>query len=236
MKKIKIFVGDVKRMKANKMIAGYEFNYLEEKLYSAVIGDILDDLGFRNQTLGAAFRLIDPTLKVSGRSFTGQATKVFNVPAEPYKLQMEAIDSVSTDEVFVVSTGDPEGAAFWGELLATACRARGGRGAIVDGMNRDTAKILEMKFPLVSRGQVPTDSKGRLNLISYQQPIEIDGVRINPGDYVFADIDGIVFVPQAVEEEVIIKALEKVDGENVVRNALQDGMLCTEAFKTFGIL
>lgn len=217
-------------------IAGYDFDFLEQKLYSAVIGDILDDLGYRNQTFGAGLRLIDPSLKISGRSFTAQATKVFSIPAEPYKLQMEAIDAVSTGEVFVVSTGAPDEAAFWGELISTACRARGGRGAIVDGMNRDTAKILEMKFPLAARGQVPTDSKGRVNLIYYQQPIEIDGVRIHPGDYVFADIDGIVFVPQAVEEEVIKKSLEKVEGENVVRKALQDGMLCTEAFKTFGIL
>ncbi|MBP1964949.1 RraA family protein [Paenibacillus aceris] len=219
-----------------KTIAGYDFDYLEQKLYTAVIGDILDDLGYRNQTLGAGVRMVDPKLKISGRVFTAQATKVFSVPAEPYKLQMEAIDSVSPGEVFVVSTGAPDEAAFWGELLATACRARGGRGAIVDGLNRDTSKILEMQFPLASRGQVPTDSKGRVDLIFYQKPIEIDGVRINPGDYVFADIDGIVFVPQAVEEEVIQKSLEKVEGENVVRKALQDGMLCTEAFKTFGIL
>lgn len=196
----------------------------------------MDDLGYRNQTLGAGFKLLDSKLKISGRTFTAQATKVFSVPAEPYKLQMKAIDSVSEGEVFVVSTGAPDAAAFWGELIATACRARGGRGAVVDGLNRDTSKILEMKFPLASKGQVPTDSKGRLNLIYYQQPIEIDGVRIHPGDYVFADIDGIVFIPQVVEDEVIKKSLEKVEGENLVREALQKGMLCTEAFKTFGIL
>ncbi|MCL6456886.1 MAG: RraA family protein [Gorillibacterium sp.] len=217
-------------------IAGYSFDYLEQKLYSAVIADILDELGYRHQTFGAGLRLVDPQLKLSGRAFTAQAMKVFNVPAEPYKLQMEAIDAVSSEEVFVVSTGAPDEAAFWGELLSTACRARGGRGAIIDGLNRDTAKITEMKFPIASRGQVPTDSKGRVDLISYQCPIEIDGVRIHPGDYVFADIDGIVFVPQAVEEETIRKALDKVAGENLVRQALQDGMLCTEAFRTFGIL
>ncbi|MBC8078972.1 MAG: RraA family protein [Gorillibacterium sp.] len=224
------------RMTAVRTIAGYEMLYLEQKLYSAVIADILDDLGLLRQTLCAGLRMIDPFIKLSGRVFTAQATKVFNVPSEPYKLQMEAIDAVKEDEVFVVSTGAPNEAAFWGELLSTACRARGGRGAIIDGLNRDTQKILEMKFPLAARGQVPTDSKGRVDLISYQQPIEIDGVRIYPGDYVFGDMDGIVFVPQAVEEEVIRKSLEKFEGENLVRKALQDGMLCTEAFRTFGIL
>jgi len=217
-------------------IAGFDFEYLEQKLYASVIADILDDLGYRQQTLGAGLRLVDPQLKLSGRAFTAQATKVFNIPDEPYKLQMEAIDAVKPGEVFVVSTGAPDEAAFWGELLATACRARGGRGAIVDGLNRDTSRITEMKFPLASRGQVPTDSKGRVDLMFYQRSIEIDGVRIQPGDYVFADIDGIVCVPQAIEDRVIKLALEKVEGENLVRKALQDGMLCTEAFRTFGIL
>lgn len=221
---------------SKQLIAGYDVDFLEQKLYSAVIADILDDLGFRNRTFGAGIKLIDTKLKLSGRVFTAQATKVFNIPEQPYKLQMEAIDSVKPGEVFVVSTGAPDEAAFWGELLGTACRARGGRGAIVDGLSRDTAKLLEMKFPLASRGHVPTDSKGRVDLIFYQRPIEIDGVRINPGDYVFADVDGIVIVPQEVEAEVIRLSLEKVEGENLVRKALQDGMLCTEAFNKFGIL
>jgi len=217
-------------------ISGFSFDELEQKLYSAVLADILDDMGYRNQAFGPGLKLIDPTLKLSGRAFTAQATKVFQIPDQPYKLQMEAIDAVGAGEVFVVSTGAPDEAAFWGELLATACRARGGRGAIVDGLNRDTAMLLNMRFPLVSRGQVPTDSKGRVDLIRYRQPIVIEGVRIHPGDYIFADRDGIVVVPQAAESETIAKAMKKAEEENVVRQALQDGMLCTEAFHRFGIL
>lgn len=217
-------------------VAGYGLDDLERLLYAAVIADVLDDLGYRNQTLGPGIKLVDPSLKLSGRAFTAQATKVFSIPAEPYKLQIEAIDSVGSGEVFVVATGAPNEAAFWGELLSTACRARGGRGAVVDGLGRDTMRIKEMKFPLASRGQVPTDSKGRVDLIAYRIPIEIDGVRIHPGDYMFADADGIVFVPQEVEEEAIRLALAKAQGENTVRRALQEGMLCAEAFRTYGVL
>ncbi|WP_336790306.1 RraA family protein [Paenibacillus sp. MMO-177] len=217
-------------------IAGLSFDYLEQKLYSAVLSDVLDELGYRYQTFGKGIRLIDPGKKVSGRGFTAQAAITYEIPAAPYQKQMEAIDSIAKGEVFVVTTGAPDEAAFWGELLATACRARGGRGAIVDGLNRDTTKLLEMGFPIASRGQVPTDSKGRVNLIAFQQTIEIDGVKIEPGDYIFADIDGIVVVPRRMEEQVIQLAIEKVEGENKVRTALQEGMLCTEAFRTFGIL
>ncbi|HZG78597.1 MAG TPA: RraA family protein [Paenibacillus sp.] len=219
-----------------KQPAGIGFDELTGRLYSAVLADVLDDLGYRKQTFGPGMKLVDPSARLCGRAFTAQAMPVFDTPKEPYKLQMEAIDAVREGEVFVVSAGSLGVAAFWGELLSTACRARGGRGAIVDGLGRDTSRIVSMGFPLVSRGQVPTDSKGRLDLKAYRQPIEIDGVRIEPGDIVFADVDGVVVVPQAVEEEAIAKSLEKAEGENVVRKALQEGMLCTEAFRTFGIL
>lgn len=218
------------------MIAGYSYEQLEDSLYSAVISDILDDLGYREQTMDPALRPLSLTGSISGRAFTVQAMEVDRIPEQPYRLQMEAVDSMKPGDLFTVSAQHTAGAAFWGELLSIACRARGGRGAIVDGLNRDSAKIMEMGFPVFSRGQRPTDSKGRLDVVSYQVPLHIGGVWVQPGDFIFGDVDGLVVVPQAIEEETIRKAMEKVEGENQVRQALQDGMLCTEAFRTFGIL
>lgn len=217
-------------------MADYPFDYLEQRLYSSVIADILDELGFRKQTIGPGVQLLDPELKISGRVFTAQAIQVFDLPTEPYRMQMEAIDAMLPGEVFVAATDVSGAAALWGELVSTACRARGGRGAVLDGLNRDSSTVKEMKFPVASRGRVPTDSKGRVEFISYREVIVIDDVRILPGDYVFADMDGIVFIPQAVESEAVRLALEKVAGENAVRKALREGMLCAEAFRTFGIL
>jgi 4-hydroxy-4-methyl-2-oxoglutarate aldolase len=183
--------------------AGYSFEHLESTLYSAVISDILDDFGYNHQTVDPKIVPLNLGIKLFGRAFTVLAAKVFEIPKEPYKLQMEAVDSMKPGEIFAVYTGSVDSAAFWGELLSTACRARGGRGALVDGLSRDT---------------------------------EIGGVTVHPGDLIFGDRDGVVIIPQAIETEVIEKSLEKVSGENLVRKALQDGMLCTEAFKTFGIL
>ena len=217
-------------------IHNYSYEELKVKLYSAVISDVLDDLGYRNQTLDTGFYPLTEDMVLLGRSFTVIAAKVFDVPAEPYKLQMKAVDSIQPGEVFVVTTGEDDSSAFWGELLSTACRARGGQGALVNGLSRDTKKIKEMNFPVFTKGNKPTDSKGRIDVTHYQVPVEISGVRILPGDIIFGDVDGVVIIPQAVEQEAIEKAIEKVSGENLVRDALQDGMLCTEAFKTFGIL
>jgi 4-hydroxy-4-methyl-2-oxoglutarate aldolase len=223
-------------MSQTQTVAGFTWEQLETRLYSAVISDILDDLGYRHQTVACGIRALDPGLKLIGRAFTVLAAEVYEIPKEPYKLQMEAVDSMKPGEIFVVHTGAPNHAAFWGELLSVACRARGGRGALVDGLNRDSANILELGFPVYSRGQQPTDSKGRIDVINYQVAIEIGGVVIQPGELIFGDMDGIVVVPKAIEEETIRKAIEKAEGENTVRKALQEGMLCTEAFKTFGIL
>lgn len=217
-------------------IHGHSYEQLKSNLYSAVISDVLDELGYRNQTLDTGFYPLTEDMVLLGRAFTAIATKVFDIPIEPYKLQMEAVDSIKPGEVFVVTTGEDDSSAFWGELLSTACRARGGQGALVNGLSRDTRKIKGMNFPLFTKGKKPTDSKGRIDVTRYQIPIEISGVRIHPGDIICGDIDGVVIIPQAVEKEAIENALEKVSGENLVRKALQDGMLCTEAFKTFGIL
>lgn len=213
-----------------------DWKELRKLLYSAVLSDVLDDLGWRRQTLDPGLVPLDSGLVLMGRAFTAIAAEVSDIPAEPYKLQMEAVDAIGPEEVFVVQTGGSDKAAFWGELLSTACRARGGTGAVVDGLCRDTRRIREMGFPVYARGTRPADSKGRLDVIAYQVPVEIGGVRIEPGDILFGDSDGITVVPRQAERQAIELALAKATGENGVRAALQNGMLCSEAFRTFGIL
>lgn len=220
----------------NFKLCGYSLEELKARLYSAVISDILDELGYRNQTLDPGIRPLDESMVLMGRAFTAVAVEVDDIPPEPYKMQMEAVDSLKEGEVFVVTTKGSESSAFWGELLSTACRARGGTGALVDGLSRDSRKIKEMQFPLFTRGHRPTDSKGRLDVVCYREQLEISGVRIESGDLIFGDVDGVVVIPAKIEAEVVSKSLEKVSGENKVRQALQEGMLCAEAFKTFGIL
>ena len=97
-------------------------------------------------------------------------------------------------------------------------------GAIIDGAVRDTAKMTAMGFPIWARGTCLYDSKDRNRVIDVDVPVEIDGVQFSPGDLVFADADGIVVVPQAVEAEAINAAWDKVNAENVVREGIAGGM------------
>jgi 4-hydroxy-4-methyl-2-oxoglutarate aldolase len=216
------------------MINSSQFNMLSEQLHSAVISDILDDLGYRDQVLDPGIRPLLSTILV-GRAFPVLAADVYEIPDEPYKLQLEALDSIQENDIFIVQTGSVR-AAFWGELISSSTRARGGRGAIIDGLSRDTKQIIEMQFPVFSRGYYPVDSKGRIDVIQYNVPIECGGVQVFPGDLIFGDVDGVVIVPQKIEDEAIRLSLEKVRDENTVREALNGGMKASEAYNKFGVL
>jgi 4-hydroxy-4-methyl-2-oxoglutarate aldolase len=206
------------------------------ELYSSVLSDILDDLGHRQQVIRPEVRAVYPGARLAGRAATMLSVAVSELPAEPYKLLMELLDSIEPGEVVVAAVQGSTQAAVWGELLSTHTRARGGRGVVIDGLTRDAWGIAEMKFPVFATGVSPADSKGRLEVIAIRQPILVGGVAVTPGDLALADEDGVVVVPQAIEEEVINRAFEKVAGENTIRDILARGASIKQVFEEHGIL
>lgn len=204
------------------------------RLYTAVVADVLDRLGLRQQVLRPELRPLFPQARAAGFALTVQTVPARETaPAEPYKGELAAVDALRDGDVLVVSSCEW---SFWGELLTTAARYRGCRGVIIDGHTRDTQAISEMKFPVFCRGVHPADSLGRLDVTAHNVPITCGGVLVIPGDLVLADHDGIVIVPLARAEETLRLAEEKVSGENLVRKALAEGMSVTEAFRQYGIL
>jgi regulator of RNase E activity RraA len=163
------------------------------------------------------------------------ASRVFEVPDEPYKVTIEALDSLKPDDVPVIVTGDSS-AAVWGELLSTATRARGARGTIIEGCARDTRQLLVMDFPLFCTGTSPTDSKGRSEITEYDRQVCCGDATIKPGDIVFADLDGIVAIPKEIETEALERAYKKVSRENGVRRDLAKGVLLGETWRKHGVL
>jgi regulator of RNase E activity RraA len=205
-------------------------------LYSAVLADVLDALGHRSSALPRDLRPLRPEWRIFGRAATLSCVTVAAEPQHPYAIEMECIDNLEPGDVLVATTNGDRGSALWGELLSTASRAHGAVGVVTDGLTRDAAKILEMNFPVFATGFCPLDSKGRLDGISHGQPIRIGECVIRPGDYVFGDIDGIVVVPAELAEKALPKALEKVRGENKVRDELAKGRSVREVFAEYGIL
>jgi regulator of RNase E activity RraA len=164
------------------------------------------------------------------------AIEVTELPSEPYKLLMDLLDSLRPGEVVVGAVQGQPGGALWGELLSTHTRARGGRGVVLDGMSRDSWGIVDMKFPVFATGLSPADSKGRLEVVAIRGTIPVAGVSVADGDLVLADDDGCVVVPAVVEQDVVARALEKVSGENEMREILARGASIRDVFKEYGIL
>ena len=207
-----------------------------ESLYSAVIADVLDTLDHRHQCLGTGIRALTSTDRVCGRVFTARAVEVDRVPPDPYRLEMEAIDTMRAGDVLVVDAGHHRASAFWGELLTTACLAKGVRGIVMSACARDLWKLDELDFPVFGIGTTPADSKGRLDVVEIAQPIRLDGVSISTGDWLHGDRDGVVIIPEEILDETLRRAREKVSGENIVRDELASGVPVAQVFRRHGIL
>jgi len=201
-----------------------------------VLADILDEAGHRQQVMRPEVRPLYPGAKVAGRAATMLAVEVSELPAQPYHLLMEMLDGLRQGEVIVAAVQAQVRAALWGELLSTHTRAKGGRGVVIDGLSRDSWGIEEMKFPVFATGLSPADSKGRLEVISIRGTIPVGGVSVADGDLIVADSDGCVVVPAAIEDDIIAKAMEKVSGEDKMRDVLRKGASIREVFKDYGIL
>ena len=214
------------------------FIELRRRLYSAVLSDVLDEFGFLHQAMTPRIRPLDDDLVLVGLARTGLFREVSQAtPGEnPYELEIRIIDDLNPDEIVVFGCGGSERIAPWGELLTTAARARGAVGAVTDGFVRDVRAIRGMKFPVFHGGIAPLDSKGRGKVVEIDTPIECAGVRIESGDLVFGDVDGVVVVPRKVEEAVLARALEKVSSENITRDELRSGAKLKDVFDRYGVL
>lgn len=207
------------------------------RLRSALASDCLDRCGVRNNAMASRLRPVFPGARLAGYAFTVEVVPVDSVPedeAEWYRGELHAVDSLRDGDVLVVSRC-PDG-PFFGELLATAARRRGARGAVIDAATRDTAQIARMGFATFASSVNPLDSLGRMDVTAVNIPVLCGDVRVEARDLVLADDDGVVVVPRALAEEVAVLAEEKAAGEDVMREALEAGMGLWEAFHTYGVI
>ena len=212
------------------------FAHIESTLYTAVLADSLDELGYDHQALRENVRPMTTAHCFAGLARTISCVDMYHVPEDPYGLEIESLDSILPGEVVVVGTAESKRNAPWGELLSAAARARGARGAVIDGLIRDIKKIEALGFPVFAAGIKPVDSKGRGMVIDYNRPIECGGVRVCPLDLVFADDDGVVVVPAEVVPDAVRLAAEKVSRENHTRAELLEGAYLRDVYAKYGVL
>ncbi len=211
------------------------FRLIKENLYTPVVGDILDELGMYHQFLPQEVQPLKDNMKIVGYAVPILMIDVYGPQKKPFGYLTEALDDLKKNEVYIASGGEMR-CAYWGELLTATAKKRGAVGAVINGWHRDTPQVLEQNWPVFSRGNYAQDSSVRTQVQDYRCCIEIGNVKVNPGDLVFGDIDGVLIIPKDCIDTVIDKALEKVKGEKIVRKAIENGMSATKAFETFGIL
>ena len=212
------------------------YDAILERCYTAVLMDVMDAMGAREQSLDPGVRPLDPGMRMWGEAVTMLLEAVDEPPAHPFQLEMEVLDDLRPGQVIVAQCDAPRLSAFWGGLLSNAAVGRGGAGVVTDGGARDYAEIVSLRFPVFCRGLTPYDSQGRMDGTARDVAITCAGVRVAAGDLVFGDADGVVVVPAAMAGEVLRRAGEKVRGEDAVRQELLRGASVVETFRKYGIL
>ncbi len=212
--------------------------WIRANLYVPVVCDVLDGLGYRSQAMHQRLRPLDPdNCVIVGRARTVRWMETdYVVEEDPYGPEIDAVDALRPGDVMVHSTDYSGNVAPWGELMTTAAMARGAVGCICDALIRDCVRIRKMGFPVFYQGIRPLDSMGRARVMAYDVPVRCGEVLVRPGDLVFADFDGIVVVPQEVEEEALRRAAEKVSKESSTRAELLQGKLLREVYEKYRVL
>ena len=216
-----------------------------EELYVAVVGDIMDKMGYRDQFLPPQIAPLREDMTLVGRVMTvleadcyekdghqSQANPILN---QPFGLMLQALDDLKPGEVYFC-TGPTQPYAMWGELMTTRAMKLGAAGVVLNNYTRDSRSVLTMGFPVFGYGSYAKDQSVRGKVIDYRCPVECNGVLINDGDLIFGDIDGVCTVPIDIAEEVLIKALDKARGEKAVMVAIQGGQSAQSAFDEYGIM
>ena len=218
------------------------FTLLKTKLFPAVVGDVLDKMGYLHQFLPADIEPLDDDMVLAGRAMPVLEADIYDtegnnnpLAGKPFGLMLEALDSLEPGDIYIAAGGSLKYAMF-GELMSTRAKILGANGALVNGYIRDTKGIKALGFPAFGRGKYAQDQGPRGQVIDYNVTVEIAGIRIEPGALLFGDCEGVLVIPKAVEEEAIAKSLEKAAMENTVEDAIKGGMSTVEAFKTYGVM
>lgn len=220
------------------------FRLLREKLYTSVVGDIMDRMGRLHQFLPPQVRPLRDDMIIAGRAMpvleadvTGFVTENGNnrLMEKNFGLMLEALDAIGEDEVYLCPDSSLRYALI-GEIMCTRMNIRKAAGAVVNGYHRDTRGILALDMPVFSRGPYAQDQGPRGKVLDYRVPIEAGGVRIEPGDIVFGDYDGVVIIPRSIEAEVVEQAYEKATGENFVADRIRVGLSAVESWNRYKIM
>lgn len=218
------------RLAVHDMVARYE------ELYTGAVIDVFQEMGLHNQWLGAQVKCLTRDLAreaVAGFAFTVQWISDPR-PDERPRPAAKMVAAYPRDSLIVVDTGADQVSGFWGELATTVCIRNGVRGAVINGGAKDIGFVRKMGFPVFARFSSPVDGFHLSRLRTWQVPIWFNGVLVRPWDFLLADADGVLVIPQEVAEEVLVATEARRASEDDTRALLVEGHSADRASELTG--
>jgi 4-hydroxy-4-methyl-2-oxoglutarate aldolase len=194
---------------------------------TATLSDALDRLGITGQ----CHRIFpcDVGFQMTGRAFT----IMYGPAANPAGTVGDYIDDITPGCVIALDNGGREDATVWGDILTEIAHRRALAGTVIDGINRDVALCRELRYPIYSRGTWMRTGKDRVQVEASGVPISIGNARVQPGDLLRGDADGVVVLPRQHETQVLDIAEEIAAAEQHIRDATRQGVRLDEARRQF---
>ncbi len=202
------------------------------KLYSGAVNDVMRFNYKVNAALPSSYLPLREKMKLCGQAFTIKGAPDITTDGE-FEMRAQMLEALHEDSVVIFDcTGDTV-TAQWGEVMTKAAMRAGCRGAFINGI-RDTEAILELGFPVFHLYRTNVGMLGRFRMYYYQKPVRIGEVTVNPGDWIFGDIDGVICIPASEAYEVLLKAEAILKKEVTIREMVDSGMKPTEVVKKGG--
>jgi 4-hydroxy-4-methyl-2-oxoglutarate aldolase len=192
-------------------------------LTASGLSDALDQLGIAGQCHG--IMPLSRSFRIVGRAWT---LRYGPVGLDPGSVG-DYIDDIGVDQVVVLDNQGRLDATVWGDLLTTTAAGRGIAGTVIDGVCRDADRSLELNYPIFSRGNWMRTGKDRVRVEEVGGPVSIGGIRVEVGDFLLGDGDGLVAVPAARADDVIAAAAEIERAEAAIRDAIAHGATLRDA-------
>ncbi len=209
-----------------------------KKLYTGLVYDACEHLGLKGRAMQSGVYPLVHTMQVAGPAFTVRCISTPSVDPNLHNVRLGMLQSMTPGCIQVRDCQNNRSSAHFGEISATAAKAAGCTGAVIDGSTRDSNYLIRMGFPTFCRFRNPVEAFGRFMAVDYQIPISISGIdgqlTVNPADYVFGDNDGVVVVPKQDTLRVLALAEEWFESEGKSRADMAAGMDPFDVYAKYG--
>ncbi|MGU7784803.1 RraA family protein [Burkholderia sp. PU8-34] len=197
------------------------------RLDTATLSDALDRLGIAGQCYRIKPRSAD--FRLAGRAYTLKYGPASNPPGTVG----DYIDDVPPGAIVVLDNGGREDATVWGDILTEIAHRRRVGGTVINGVCRDVALCVKLGYPVFSRDHWMRTGKDRVQVEATNIPVDIGGARVQPGDILRGDADGVIVIPREHEEAVLDAADAIHLAEEAIREACRSGLRLDDARRQF---